>query len=222
MAGKFSIVPSSVSRGDVVRGFDRDPGRTRAWLDTVRRRLAARFDFCPEGITHDLTVDLSTGRALDEGENAWSQRQNRETLTPYLARALGLLRRAGIDCTGVTSPWVFGIQVEPEYQAAIVAAQRQVNGRETSWYFLHMLADQPETRPWVALREGQARLVRRLVARPVILLHERERHLALLALGGIAGHPLARGPLGGAHLLASGPRGAGRDEESRRRAENGL
>ena len=159
MAGKFSIVPSSVSRGGVLRGFDGDAARTRAWLDTANSRLAARFDFSPEGVTHDLAVDLVTGRALDEGENAWSQHQNRETLTPYLAHALDLLRRAGIDCAGVTSPWVFGIQVEPEYQAAIVAAQRQVHGRETSWYFLHMRADHPETRPWVAVRDGPARLV---------------------------------------------------------------
>jgi hypothetical protein len=159
IAGKFSIVPSSSYRGDVVRGFDGDMAATRAWLDTAQRRLGARFDFCPEGITHDLAVDLATGRLLAEGENAWSQRQDRAALTPYLVRALSLLKQAGVDCTGVTSPWVFGIEVEPEYQAAIVAAQRQVYGRDVSWYFLHMLHDRPSTRPWVAVADGPTRLV---------------------------------------------------------------
>jgi hypothetical protein len=159
LAGKLSIVPSSVRRGDVVRGFDADQTGTRAWLDTARRRLGERFDFSPEGITHDLAIDLTAGGALEEGENGWSQRQDRETLTPYLAHALRLLRGAGIDCTGVTSPWSFGIQVEPEYQAAIVAAQRDVNGRDVSWYFLHARHDRPATRPWVARRDGPARLV---------------------------------------------------------------
>jgi hypothetical protein len=159
MAGKFSIVPSSSFEGDVARGFAGDRAGTRAWLDTARRRLGGRFDFSPEMLTHDLAVDLGTGRPLEESEHAWSQHQDRHTLTPYLAHALRLLSRAGISCTGVTSPWSFGIQVEPEYQAAIVAAQREVNRRDVSWYFLHTRHDRPQTRPWVALARGPARLV---------------------------------------------------------------
>jgi hypothetical protein len=163
MAGKFSIVPSPAGKGDVVRGIALEEGfapqETRAWLDTARARLSARFDFCPEMITHDLTLDLATGALLDVGENEWSQTQDRASLTPYITRALDLLRRAGFDCTGVTSPWVFGQQVEPEYQAAIVAAQRAVYGRDRSWYFLHMRHDRPQTRPWVAIAEGPVRLV---------------------------------------------------------------
>ena len=142
-----------------MRGFAGDPAGTRAWLDTARRRLGGRFDFSPEMLTHDLAVDLGTGRPLAESEHAWSQHQDRQTLTPYLAHALRLLRRADVFCTGVTSPWSFGIQVEPEYQAAIAAAQREVNERDVSWYFLHTRHDRARTRPWVALAEGPARLV---------------------------------------------------------------
>jgi hypothetical protein len=54
---------------------------------------------------------------------------------------------------------VFGIRVEPEYIAAIVAAQRAVYGRDFSWYFLHMLHDRSEARPWIALQEGETTLV---------------------------------------------------------------
>lgn len=159
MAGKFSIVPAPAGKGDVVSGIAGDPEATRAWLDTARRRLGARFDFTPEGITHNLAVNLATEGYFPAGESDWSQTQTRETLTPYLIRQLELLRDAGIDATGVTSPWVFGIRVEPEYIAAIVAAQKAVYGRTFSWYFLHMLHDRPGARPWVALADGESTLV---------------------------------------------------------------
>jgi hypothetical protein len=159
MAGKFSIVPAPGGLGDVVQGIAGDPEGTRAWLETAKRRLPPRFDFTPEGITHNLAVNLATGEYFPQGESDWSQTQTREMLTPYLVRQLELLRDAGIDATGVTSPWVFGIRVEPEYIAAIVAAQQQVYGRRFSWYFLHMLHDRPDARPWVALKEGETTLV---------------------------------------------------------------
>jgi len=160
LRGKFSIVPAPASRGDVVAGINGDPALTQAWIATVRRRLAGAFDFSPEGITHDLAVNLADGSPLDKGESVWSQAQDRSTLTPYLTRALGLLRDAGIDATGVTSPWIFGQDVEEEYIAAIVEAQRAVYGRRRSWYFLHMLEkEHPEAKPWVAYRTGEASLV---------------------------------------------------------------
>jgi hypothetical protein len=56
----------------------------------------------------------------------------------------------------------------------------------------------------------------------VILLDQREHHLALLVLGSLAGHPLAHGPLRVPNLLALHPKGTGREEQDRRRAENGL
>lgn len=162
MAGKFSIVPAPAGLGDVVRGIEgHDPALTREWLDTARRRLSARWDFCSEGITHNLAVNLETGEYFPEGENEWSQQQDRATLTPYLTYQLQLLKDAGVDATGVTSPWVFGIEVEPEYIVSIVAAQKAVYNRDFSWYFLHMLFKKPnlDARPWIAYQEGPTTLV---------------------------------------------------------------
>lgn len=160
MAGKFSIVPAPGGCGDVVDGIEgHDPALTREWLDEMQARLSDRWSFCSEGITHNLAVNLDTGEYFDESETAWSQHQDRTTLTPYLIHQLELLREAGIDATGVTSPWVFGIEVEDEYVAALVAAQREVYGREFSWYFLHMLWDRPQARPWIAHQEGETTLV---------------------------------------------------------------
>src|SRR5689334_14801899 len=62
MAGKFSIVPMPAGKGDIVHGIAGfDPQLTRQWLDTARTCLADRFDFTPEGLTHNLAVDLSSG-----------------------------------------------------------------------------------------------------------------------------------------------------------------
>jgi hypothetical protein len=160
MRGKFSIVPGMGGRGDLANGID--GGRReeiRGWLDLVRARLAPHMDLCPEMITHHLAVDLATGQFLPMNEATWSETQTEETLTPYVTRALEMLRGAGIDATGVTSPWDFGIEVEPAYQRAIVAAQRAVYGREVSWYFLHMRHEEPESRPWLAVDEPPTKLV---------------------------------------------------------------
>src|SRR5262249_59314931 len=39
------------------------------------------------------------------------------------------------------------------------AAQRAVYNRDFSWYFLHMIYDQPDLRPWIALENGQQTVV---------------------------------------------------------------
>ena len=160
IAGKFSIVPMPAGRGDVVRGIDGHPaGETRDWVETARTRLGPRFDFCPEMLTHDFAVNLDDDSMLAETELMWSRKQNVHTLTPYIAKALGLLKTAGIEASGVTSPWTFGDHVEAEYQQAIVAAQQAVWGRRLSWYFLHAYDDRPSTRPYVARVEGSGVLV---------------------------------------------------------------
>jgi len=160
IAGKFSIVPMPAGRGDVVTGIDgHTVEETRAWVDTARTRLSPRFDFCPEMLTHDFAVDLDGGSMLPDTELAWSRTQDVRTLTPYLTKALQLLKDAGVDATGVTSPWTFGDQTEAEYQQAMLAAQQAVHGRRLSWYFLHAYGDRPATRPYLARADQTGMLV---------------------------------------------------------------
>lgn len=158
--GKFSIVPAPAGKGDVVQGIEGfDPALTVEWLETVKTRLTPLCDFCPEGLTHNLALNLTTGEYEREGESAWSQHQDKQTLTPYLTRQLELLKAAGIDCTGVTSPWVFGIKVEPEYILSIVQAMKKVYNRQFAWYFLHMLFAEPASRPWMAYQNDRTKLI---------------------------------------------------------------
>lgn len=159
IAGKMSIVPAPCGRGDIANGLD---GFSREdltyWLDTVKRRLSSHFSFGPEMITHTRAVNLADGSLLDENEAVWSQHQTRETLTPYITRALTIGRDAGINYTGVTSPWNFGVEVEDEYVAAVAASMEAVYGRHDSWYFCRSLHEQPNARPWVALNDGKYRV----------------------------------------------------------------
>ena len=152
--GKFSVVPMPSNKGDIVNGLAGVEERElRAWLDVVKTRVMKFFTVGPEVLSHHKAVDLATGMPLDEREDAWSYHQDRTTLTPYIARALTLLRDVGIDAIGLTSPWAFGITVEEEYVAAISAAVKEVSGSNEAWYFLRSLYGKEGAKPWVALDE---------------------------------------------------------------------
>lgn len=159
LRGKFSVIPCPEGRGDIVRGLAGvEPGEVRAWLATLKAGLAGRFSFCPEGLTHGPAVDVRRGRWLPVDEVTWARAQTRATLAPYLACAQDLLKRAGLDSTGFTSPQEFGLAREREYQAALMTAQRRVFGRRRSWYFLHMVRGF-SAKPWVAARANGSVLV---------------------------------------------------------------
>ena len=158
--GKFSVVPMPGGRGDIVhgiRGFEQ--AEIEEWLEIVRTRVSRYFSICPEILTHARAVNLETGALLDENENVWARTQNVKTLTPYIAKALSLLKEAGIEATGVTSPWDFGIEVEADYVAAISAAFDEVYGKKDCWYFLRALRGVEGARPWVALNRDGRRVV---------------------------------------------------------------
>ncbi len=160
LAGKISIVPSPGGEGDIVKGIPGfDKSLITQWLDTVKRRLSARFDFSPEMLTHNRALDLRTGNYSEENEAEWSQKQDRTVLTPYINYCLELLKRAGINATGITSPWDFGIHVEKEYTEAMIIAQKEVYDHKLTWYFLHTLDNQPEKKPWIALKKENCTLV---------------------------------------------------------------
>ena len=158
--GKFSVVPMPGGRGDIVNGIPGFPqSEIEEWLEITRTRVTKLFSICPEILTHAAAVDLETGKLLEVNEKIWAQSQNEQTLTPYLAKALSLHQAAQLPVTGFTSPWDFGVTVETDYIAAIAKAFDQVLGKKDSWYFLHCLAGKENIRPWVALNDGERRVV---------------------------------------------------------------
>jgi hypothetical protein len=145
LRGKFTVLPFPPGLGKITDGW---PGCDRRalteWVAIARERLMGQMDITPEILTHAAALDLKTGALLSENERDWSIHQTETTLTPYIAHALQILKDAGLEATGVTSPWNFGQAVEDEYQRAIRTAVRQVSRRGQSWYFLH--TDIRETR----------------------------------------------------------------------------
>lgn len=158
--GKYSVVPMPGNKGDIVSGIEgADPKEVEEWLRVVKERVAPRFSICPELLSHNLAVDIETGKPLEVSEWIWAAAQNRQTLTPYIAKAFTLLRDAGLESFGVTSPVNFGIQCEEEYATAISEAAEQVTGRKHAWYFLRGLRETPNAKPWVQLEEKDRILV---------------------------------------------------------------
>ncbi|MBQ4322328.1 MAG: hypothetical protein IJC19_00155 [Clostridia bacterium] len=160
LKGKFSVVPMPGNKGDIVHGLDGvADAELKAWLEGVKTRLMPAFSVGPEMLTHHKAVDLATGEALPMNERDWASTQDRTTLTPYIEKALSLLKEVGIPSVGVTSPWDFGIEVEEEYEAAISAAVSRVSNSDGAWFFLRALRDRPNAKPWVALEEEGRTLV---------------------------------------------------------------
>ncbi len=154
--GKFSVIPMPGNKGDIVHGLEGVPEKElRDWLDCVGTRVLPAFSAGPEMLTHHKAVDLATGNALPMNERDWASTRDRTDFIPYIAKALSLLREAGLPTIGVTSPWDFGIEVESEYEYAISAAVEQVTGSKTAWFFLRGLR-RPGAKPWVAY-EGEGR-----------------------------------------------------------------
>ncbi len=155
MKGKFSVVPMPGNEGDIAHGLQGvDDKEKNEWLETVKTRLMPSFTVGPEMLTHHKAVDLETGKDLPLNEMDWSNAQDRTTLTPYISRALSLLKEVGIKAFGVSSPWSFGLKVEKEYIAAISQAVYETTGLKKSWYFLHQLPEVSNARAWIASKEG--------------------------------------------------------------------
>jgi len=159
--GKFSVVPMPANRGDIINGISGvAKEQVDEWLYTVKTRVAPRFAICPEMLSHSMAVDLTTGESTGIREDIWASTQDRTTLTPYISKALALLKDAGFDVFGVTSPFSFGIEVEDEYAAAISQAVYDVTGKTNAWYFLRSLRDSSTSqKPWVQLEEDGRCLV---------------------------------------------------------------
>lgn len=152
--GKFSVVPMPGGKGDILRGLEGvRQEELREWLDTVKTRLVPHFSIGPEMLTHHLALNLKEGSFYPTDEETWSNTQDRSTLTPYISLALSLLKQAGFAPVGATSPWLFGLQVEEEYYAALSQAVYEVSGSQSAWVFCRSLRDRPKAKPWVALEE---------------------------------------------------------------------
>jgi hypothetical protein len=108
----------------------------------MREGVAPRFDITPEYLTHLSAYDLKTGgykRHLYEDN--WITQAPKEEIVEYFSLAFQILKNVGIESTGITSPWVSGIDVEKKYAESLADAQWNLYKRKLTWYFLYAAAD---------------------------------------------------------------------------------
>ncbi|HOI55900.1 MAG TPA: hypothetical protein PLP01_11670 [Phycisphaerae bacterium] len=135
--GKFTLLPCPAGLGfidDQVEGYS--DGELSELVGMVREEYTRQFSVTPEILTHTMAWDLKRKMLLPETEHDWMGRQDEPTLTAYMAEALRVLKRVGIEAPGITQPCNFRGD-EDLYARAVLAAEKEVNGISRTFYFLH-------------------------------------------------------------------------------------
>ncbi len=136
--GKFTVIPMPSCLGRVDQTLKRVPAEHLAdWLKLVREGIAPRFDITPEFLTHMQAYNLKTKGFQHISEDVWISKAPPEEIVEYFVLAFQILKNVGLPATGITSPWVAGIDVEKKYAQALGEAQWKVFERKLTWYFLH-------------------------------------------------------------------------------------
>jgi hypothetical protein len=159
--GKYSVIPYPACVG----WLDRDlPGwskrELRESLALVRTLMAPDWDFHPELMTHTWAINTKTGRPFEErGERfmenwGWSVGKSADELGDYFRFALGVLKNAGIDATGITTPGGFGSRSRPALAQATLEACRDVGRVEIPHYFRDLYTDDRSVAPLVQNASG--------------------------------------------------------------------
>jgi len=143
--GKYSIVPFPACVGRLDRML---PGWTRAELEEslelVRTLMMPNWDIHPEMVTHTRIIDTKTGHPFPEQtlkfmENwDWTTGRSADEIAGYMAYALGILRDAGLQCNGITTPGGFGGRALPQLAQATLQSVRAVFRAEIPHYFRHL------------------------------------------------------------------------------------
>ncbi|MGE5406343.1 MAG: hypothetical protein ACM3NR_01420 [Methanosarcina sp.] len=140
--GKYSIVPYPACTGWVSRFI---PGWTekelKSSLSLVRELIMPNWDIHPEMVSHTRVIDIKTGKpypyaTAEYMENwEWSQKKSADELAAYQSYALNILRDAGLNCEGLTTPGGYGGKNQDNLALGTKQAVQDVFGAEISHYF---------------------------------------------------------------------------------------
>ncbi len=141
--GKFTVIPMPSCLGRIDQSLKRVPqAHLQEFIRLIRERVAPRFDITPEFLTHLSSYDLKTGNFKRHlYEDNWITQAPKEEVVEYFTLAFQILRNVGIESTGITSPWVSGIDVEDKYAQSLADAQWNLFKRKLTWYFLYAASD---------------------------------------------------------------------------------
>jgi len=146
--GKYSIVPYPACTGWINRFI---PGWTKHELEEslnlVRKVIAPNWDIHPEMVSHTRVIDISTGKPFPFAtpqymENwEWSQAKSADELAAYQAYALTILKEAGLECEGITTPGGYAGRNQNNLALGTMDAIRDVFGSEISHYFRDLFTE---------------------------------------------------------------------------------
>jgi hypothetical protein len=147
--GKFTLIPMPSCLGRIDQSLKRVPQEHLAeFLRIIRERIAPAFDMTPEFLTHLCAYDLKTGNYQRHlYEDTWISQAAPEEIVEYFTLAFQIYKNVGLEATGITSPWVSGIDVEKKYAKALGDAQWNFYKRKLTWYFLHAASDNEKPFP---------------------------------------------------------------------------
>jgi hypothetical protein len=160
--GKWSVVPFPACVGRLDRMLPGwSPQELRESLDMVREVIVPNFDIHPEMVTHTRVIDIKTGHPFPSlrpefMENwQWTTGKSADEIGAYVAYALRILKEAGLECEGVTTPGGFGSKARPQLAQACLQSVREVYRAEIPHYFrdLHASGD-ASVAPRVELAAG--------------------------------------------------------------------
>jgi hypothetical protein len=150
--GKYSMVPYPACTGWLHRYI---PGWTSQELKNslrlVREFMTPDWDIHPEMISHTRVIDIKTGLPYpyptpEYMENwEWSQTKSADELTAYLAYALNILKEAGLNCEGITTPGGFGSRNMDNLALATLEATRDVFQAEIPHFFRDVRTEKEES-----------------------------------------------------------------------------
>jgi len=159
--GKYSIVPYPACVGWVDRFL---PGWSKKELadslKLVREFMMPDWDIHPEMVSHTRVIDTKTGRPFAEAgarymENwRWTDGRSVDELADYMSYALRILKNAGLECEGITTPGGFGNRVLAELAQATLESCRDVYNTEIPHYFRHLYTDDRNVAPRVEYASG--------------------------------------------------------------------
>ena len=136
--GKFSMVPMPAGLGRLDGKLCRVPTKyVHDYIRIVKRDIEPCFSITPEILTHYRAYDIKRDCCGHVFEDVLFSSLTAEEIAEYVGLALEILRNTGLTPTGVTSPWLCGIDNEQNYAAGIGMAFRKVMETEHCFYFLH-------------------------------------------------------------------------------------
>ena len=136
--GKFSMLPMPAGLGRLDRGLSHCPQEHLfRFLNAIRQKVAPLFSLTPEILAHFRAYDIKNNQFMHIMEDKYVSSATAEQIADYVSFAIEILCNVNLTPSGLTSPWMTGVDNEQNYAEGIGMAYKRTLNRDRSFYFLH-------------------------------------------------------------------------------------